>query len=129
MAYAVGSRRGASQRAQAVAFNSIVGTQLAQTLDFGRTEGQLSGEVLTAVAATASIVALAFALPPLRAFLGLALPTPAGAALCLAAAPASVAISRRLGAGNGFATVAAGGSPARAGERGPSQRGEPAVCA
>jgi len=95
-AYALSSRTGDPARRRAVAFTSIVGTQLAQTLDLGRSEGRLSREVLGAVGASAAFVAACLAFPPLQRFLGLAVPTPLGLALCGAAGLAAVAISRLL---------------------------------
>jgi hypothetical protein len=103
-AYVLASRSADPARRRAVAFTTVVGGQLAQTLDLGRAEGRLSHEVLLAVAGSAGFVAAALTLPPFQGFLGLALPTPFGLALCGAAAAASVAISRILSADNGFKT-------------------------
>ncbi len=102
IAYLLGSRTADPARRRAVAFTSIVGTQLAQTLDLGRAEGRLSPEVVGAVFGSAAFVAATLVFPPFQRFLGLALPTPFGLSLCAAAALASVAISRVLAAGNGF---------------------------
>lgn len=95
-AYLLSVRTTEPVRARAVAFTSIVGTQLAQTLDLGRAEGRLSREVLGAVGGSAAFMAAALAFPPLQQFLGLALPTPYGMALCTLAALSSVLISRVL---------------------------------
>jgi len=100
-AYALSARGAAPARQRAVAFTSIVSTQLAQTLDLGYAEGRLSPEVLSAVGGSAAFVGAALTVPPVQSFLGLAPPTPFGLVLCAAAALASVAISRALGAGNG----------------------------
>jgi calcium-translocating P-type ATPase len=81
-----------------VAFGSIVGTQLAQTLDLGRAEGRLSAPVVGAVGASAALTAVALTLPPLRAFLGLAAPTLPGLVLIGAASLSAVALSRLMGA-------------------------------
>jgi calcium-translocating P-type ATPase len=103
-AYLLASRTADPARRRAVAFTSVVSGQLAQTLDLGRTEGQLSPEVLGAVAGSAAFVGAALMFPPLQQFLGLALPTPFGLALCGAATFASLAISRILDADNGLNT-------------------------
>lgn len=80
--------------ARTVAFAGIVVTQLAQTLDVGRSEGGLSRSVLGAVAGSAGLLAATVAIAPLRGFLGLALPTPFGLALVAAATLAAVLLSR-----------------------------------
>jgi cation-transporting ATPase I len=64
--------------ARAVAFASIVGTQLAQTLDAGRSEGRLTAPVLGAVAGSAGVMLAAFTIPPLRQLLQLVMPSPLG---------------------------------------------------
>ncbi len=90
-----GSGRG-SQAASAVAFITVVGGQLAQTLELGAAEGRRSRAVDAAVAGSAAFIAAAVALPPLQGFLGLALPGPFGLLLCAGATLASVALSRAL---------------------------------
>ncbi len=104
VAYMLGSRTTNPDRGRAVAFTSVVATQLAQTLDLGQAEGGLSPEVLGAVSGSAAFVAAALMFPPFQRFLDLALPTPFGLALCAAAMVASLAISRALAAGNGLTT-------------------------
>ncbi len=94
-AYALVSRDNPA-RARAVAFTSVVGAQLVQTLDLGRAEGKLSREVLLAVTGTGAFVAAAVTFPPLQSFLGFALPTPLGLALIAGAMATSLAISRIL---------------------------------
>jgi cation-transporting ATPase I len=81
---------------QTVGFSSIIITQLAQTVQAGRSQDNLSGSVLAAVAGSASVLVLSLALAPLRRFLGLRTPTPQGIALSLATAPASVSLASRL---------------------------------
>jgi magnesium-transporting ATPase (P-type) len=83
-------------QARAVAFASIVGTQLAQTLDAGRSEGTLTRPVLAAVAGSASVLLAAFAVPPLRQFLQLVVPSPLGWALIGSGTLAGVVIHRLL---------------------------------
>jgi cation-transporting P-type ATPase I len=95
-AYALSARTSDLARRHAVAFNSVVLAQLAQTLDVGRAEGRLSPEVLGAVAASAAFVLVVQTLPPFQQFLGLALPTPFGLALSGGAILGSLAISRAL---------------------------------
>jgi calcium-translocating P-type ATPase len=87
-------------RRRAVAFTSIVASQLAQTLDLGRAEDRLSPEVLGAVAGSAAFVGLVQALPPFQRFFGLALPTPFGLIVCAGAILGSLAVSRALSAGD-----------------------------
>ncbi|MCW2952584.1 MAG: family hydrolase [Conexibacter sp.] len=81
---------------QTVAFASIVATQLAQTLDLGLAQGTLSRSVLAAVAGSGALLAATLSVPPLQAFLGLAAPTPFGAALILSAAGGAVLLARLL---------------------------------
>jgi cation-transporting ATPase I len=83
-------------RARSVAFASIVATQLGHTIDLGRVEGRLSAPVLAAVAASAGVTVAALATPGLQGFLGLAVPTPLGAGVVLAATVAAVAIARAM---------------------------------
>jgi magnesium-transporting ATPase (P-type) len=85
-AYVLTSRTADPARRRAVAFTSVVTGQLAQTLDLGRAEGRLSSDAL--------------AFPPFQRFLGLALPTPFGLALCAGATLSSLVVSRALAAGN-----------------------------
>ncbi len=88
-------------QSSAVAFASIVCTQLAQTIQAGRREGQLSGPVIAAIAGSGGVTALAFALPPLRRFLGLPLPTPATLALIAATGPSAMLLADFLAGANG----------------------------
>jgi hypothetical protein len=60
---------------QTVAFASIVGTQLARTLDAGRLDGRLSGSVTAEVGGTTTLLALAITIPPVQRFLALAGPS------------------------------------------------------
>jgi hypothetical protein len=80
--------------ATAVAFASIVVTQLAQTLASGRRQGTVSRPVTGAVAGSGGVLAVALAAPPVRAFLGLPAVNGRAIALISATAPASVALSR-----------------------------------
>jgi magnesium-transporting ATPase (P-type) len=100
LAYALARLRGGEPaRAGAVAFTTIVGGQLAQTLELGSAGDGRSRAVDGAVAASAAFVAAAVAFPPLQRFLGLAVPTPFGLLLCGLATLASVALSRALAGG------------------------------
>jgi len=81
---------------QTVAFASIILTQLAQTVEAGRTEDKLSPSVLAAIGGSGGVLGLALAWPALRRFLGLATPTPASLALSAATAPAAVLLARTL---------------------------------
>jgi magnesium-transporting ATPase (P-type) len=97
-AYALSSGTVDPARRRAVAFTSVVGGQLAQTLDLGRSEGRLSPEVVGAVAGSAAFVAAIQTFPPFQRFFGLALPTPFGVLLCAGAILGSLVISRGLSA-------------------------------
>jgi magnesium-transporting ATPase (P-type) len=83
-------------QARSVAFASIVATQLAQTLDSGWSEGTLTKPVLSAVAGSVGVLLATFTVPPLRAFLQLALPSPFGWALIGTGAVAAVGVNRVL---------------------------------
>jgi magnesium-transporting ATPase (P-type) len=92
-------------QARAVAFASIVATQLAQTLDSGWSEGTLTKPVLSAVAGSAGVLLATFTVPPLRSFLRLVFPSPFGWALIGTGAIAAVGVNRVL-------DFVAGGRPA-----------------
>jgi magnesium-transporting ATPase (P-type) len=79
-----------------VAYGGIVANQLAQTLDAGWVEGQLSPSVAGAVAGSAGLLAATLLLPRVRDLLGLALPAPLGWALIGASAASSVLLNRLL---------------------------------
>ncbi len=82
--------------ARAVAFASIVATQLAQTLDVGRSEGNLTRSVLGAVGGSAAVLVAALTVPPLRTFLNLVVPSPLGWILVGTGAGVAVLLSRVL---------------------------------
>ena len=101
--------RGSSTPPQAgtVAFGTVVGTQLAQTLDAGWSEGTLNPTVLGAVGGSAAFLLATLTLRPLRDLLGLAAPTPAGWAFLGTGTLAAVALNRLLTvAGSGWPTSA-----------------------
>jgi cation-transporting ATPase I len=81
-------------QARAVAFASIVATQLAQTLDAGRAEGTLTRPVLAAVTGSAGLLVAALTIAPLRSVLSLTALTPFGWALVAGGAAAAVLLSR-----------------------------------
>jgi magnesium-transporting ATPase (P-type) len=85
-----------AQQAQSVAFATIIGTQLAQTLDTGLAESEHRAPVAAAVGASVALIGTALLLPPVRAFLGLAAPNPIGYALIALAVPAAIAVSHGL---------------------------------
>jgi magnesium-transporting ATPase (P-type) len=95
-AYLAAGRTGGAGQANAVAFGTIVTTQLSQTLDVGRTEGILNRSVLSAVAGSAAMLGSALLVPPLRRVLGLVPPDLFGWGLMGAGAAASVLINRTL---------------------------------
>jgi magnesium-transporting ATPase (P-type) len=92
-------------QASAVGFASIVCTQLAQTVQAGASQGQLSVPVIAALGGSGGITALAFALPPLRRFLGLPFPTPGSLALIAATGPAAALLGARLSPAEGRSAV------------------------
>jgi magnesium-transporting ATPase (P-type) len=96
VAYLAAGPRRQPARARAVAFSSIVTTQLGQTLALGRARGQLTSPVAVGVTGSAAVLVAALSLPPLRGFLGLAPPTPLGLALILAATVSAVALHELL---------------------------------
>ncbi|HET8627171.1 MAG TPA: cation-transporting P-type ATPase, partial [Thermomicrobiales bacterium] len=83
-------------QASTVAFASIVATQLAQTLDAGRTEDGLSRAVVGAVAGSTGLLVAALVAPPLSGLLGLAAPSPLGWLLIAGATGAAVPLGRAL---------------------------------
>jgi hypothetical protein len=87
---------GTPTQAQTVAFATVVGTQLAQTLDVGWSEGRLTAPIVGAVGGSAALSAAAIALPPLRTLFGLAVPGPIGWALIGGSTVAALGLSRRL---------------------------------
>ncbi|MBE3558626.1 MAG: HAD-IC family P-type ATPase [Ktedonobacteraceae bacterium] len=97
-AYLLTLRQGGQFAARSVAFASIITTQLAQTLDMGRSEGHFTSSVSAAVAGSLAVLAATFALPPLRQFLGLVIPSPAGWLLIAGATVISLFSSRLLAA-------------------------------
>jgi cation-transporting P-type ATPase I len=100
-AYVLAARGGASPQARTVAYVSVVGTQLSQTVDLSRSEQGLGRWVVGAVGASGGVLAASVLLPPLRGFLGLAVPTPSGLALIGAATLSAVGASRALGRSGG----------------------------
>jgi cation-transporting ATPase I len=104
-AYLLVRGRSTPPQAGAVAFGTIVATQLAQTLDAGWSEGNLNFPVLGAVGGSAAFLVSTLTLSPLRNLLGLAMPTAAGWSLIGTGAVAAVALSRLLAAaGSGGST-------------------------
>ena len=92
-AYLAALTLGGLPQARAVAFASVVGSQLVQTLDMGWSAGKLTAPVLGAVASSAGLMGLALGLPAARGFLGLAFPTPISWALIGGATLAAFALS------------------------------------
>jgi magnesium-transporting ATPase (P-type) len=127
-AYLLARRFGTESQAGAVAFGTVVATQLSQTLDAGWSEGNLNRPVLAAVGGSAAFLVSTLSLRPLRDLLGLAVPTPAGWTLIGAGAAAAVALSRLLAAASSeHSTPSAdrnsqAGSPALAGPSLPAPR-------
>ncbi len=101
-AYLVSRSNSTPAQAGAVAFGTIVATQLAQTLDAGWSEGNLNLPVLGAVGGSVAFLVSTLTLSPMRALLGLAMPTAAGWSLIGGGAVAAVTLSRILAAGSGL---------------------------
>jgi cation-transporting ATPase I len=95
-AYILARRSSNPAQAGTVAFGTVVGTQLAQTLDAGWSEGTLNPTVLGAVGGSAAFLLATLTLRPLRDLLGLAAPTPAGWAFLGTGTLAAVALNRLL---------------------------------
>ncbi|HEU5226440.1 MAG TPA: cation-transporting P-type ATPase, partial [Ktedonobacteraceae bacterium] len=94
--------------ARSVAFASIIATQLAQTLDAGRSEGTLTRPVLAAVAGSTGVLLAAFVVPSLRNFLRLVVPSPLGWALIGSGALLAVLLHHLLAAlGKNYPVLAA----------------------
>lgn len=95
-AFLIALRSGGLPEARSVAFASVVATQLAQTLDVGRTEHSLTRSVFSAVAGSAGVLVATLTLPPLQRFLALVTPSPFGWALIGAASLTAVLVGRGL---------------------------------
>lgn len=83
-------------QARSVAFASFVVTQLIQTLDVSRVEGQLTRLVIGALVGSIAVLAAAFTFPPLRTFLNLVMPTPQGWLLVCCGAVVAILLKRLL---------------------------------
>ena len=82
--------------ASAVAFASLICTQLAQTLDTAKAQRTLSRLSLTAVGGSAAALGLFIGVPPLREFLGLLAPTAPGWGAVAVSSVAAVAMNRAI---------------------------------
>jgi magnesium-transporting ATPase (P-type) len=88
---------GGPAQASAVAFTSVVTTQLAQTLDAGRVQGMFSRSVLYAVGGSLALLVGTVSVPPVASALGLGTsPSLAGWGVVGASSVAAVAISRLI---------------------------------
>ena len=92
-AFALALPMGLTQ-ARTIAFSSVVATQLAQTLDAGRSEGTLTPGVLGAVTSSAALLLAALTIPPLRTVLTLTAPTLGGWGLIGLSAGAALMLAR-----------------------------------
>jgi magnesium-transporting ATPase (P-type) len=104
---------GRPEEASAVAFGTVVATQLAQTLDSGWAEEGLTAPILGAVSASAGVLAATLTVRPVRELLGLGLPTPLGWSLLGGGALAAVALSRAVALADRDQGVQARRSPVR----------------
>lgn len=93
-AYLIALGAGDRPQARSVAFAGVVLTQLAQTLDAGRSEDGFTMPVLAAVAGSGALLVAALTVPPLRQLLMLALPGPLGWSLIGAATLAALVACR-----------------------------------
>jgi magnesium-transporting ATPase (P-type) len=87
---------GGPAEAGAVAFASLVCTQLAQTLDAAIAHRTLSRFSLAAIGGSAAALGLVLGVPPLRNFLGLLMPSAQGWGTIAASSVAAVAINRTM---------------------------------
>jgi len=87
---------GTFEEARSVAFANIVATQLAQTLDVGWSEGNLTSSVLGAVTGSTGVLLATLVIPSLRTLLNLVPPSPLGWLLIGGGALAAVGLSRVL---------------------------------
>jgi calcium-translocating P-type ATPase len=101
-AFLAAHRLGSPAVANSVAFGTIVGTQLSQTLDAGWSEDALNPSVLGAVSGSAGLLASALTLRPLRDLLGLAAPNALGWGLMGTGAVAAVLLSRTVSVAGGL---------------------------
>jgi magnesium-transporting ATPase (P-type) len=92
------------QQASAVAFASVIATQLAQTMEVGRVEGLLSRSVVNAVGASLGLMVSSVTLPPLRNTFGLLPLSLLGWGVVGASAGAAVLLSRAISAVGSFRT-------------------------
>jgi calcium-translocating P-type ATPase len=97
---------GGPQQAGAVAFTTVVATQLAQTLEVGRVEGTLSRPVVGAVSTSFAILFGTVTFPPLRNMLGLQTPSLVGWGVIGASAASAVVLSRLIDAVRETASLA-----------------------
>jgi calcium-translocating P-type ATPase len=102
--YLLALRFGGAAQARSVAFGTIVATQLAQTLDLGRSGAGFTGSVLGAVAGSAGLLVTALTLPLVRDFLVLATPDVLGWTLIGSAALVAVPLARVLATAHGRGT-------------------------
>jgi magnesium-transporting ATPase (P-type) len=83
--------------AGAVAFASLIGTQLAQALEAGKAQGLRSRIVVATVGGTLATLGLGLGVPPLCELFGLVAPSGLGWGAVAASSVAAAAISRGLG--------------------------------
>ena len=98
-AYLIAHASGGPLQGRAVGFASVITTQLAQTLDAGRVQGFLSPSVVGAVGGSLGLLAITYALPPVRTLFNLVLPTPIGWGYVGAASASAVLLSRAIAGG------------------------------
>jgi cation-transporting P-type ATPase I len=95
-AFLIGLGTGNLAQARSVAFGSIIASQLAQTLEAGRTEDGWSRPVLASVAGSTVVLIATMTLPPLQRFLSLSALTPLGWLLVGAVSLVAVLLSQAL---------------------------------
>ncbi len=95
-AYLAALALGGPAQASTVAFSSMIGTQLAQTLEASRTADGISIPIAASVAGSASLLVAALLVPPLRTFLQLVIPSPLSLGLIAGAVLVSTTLNRAL---------------------------------
>jgi len=96
IAFLIAARRGNAAQANTIAFASIVGNQLAQTLEAGQYENRLSKPVLHAVVGSTAMLGSVLLIGPLRTALGLTLPNLLSCGLIGTSAITAAALSRAI---------------------------------
>jgi hypothetical protein len=95
-AYLLALGAGSPRQAAAVAFGSVTGNQLAQTLELGWPDGRPNPAILGAIAFSGALLGATLLIPPISALLGLVGPSPAGWMLIVASGAGALLLNRIL---------------------------------